>query len=141
MIKDVVAFEEARKLKEKLPEGFESKLCYKVDKEKTKSGLRGYELVKNESWVYRDYEKYEFIPAASLDELLNLLPKYLPLDDVKCGWIITPEDISYVRTKEERGGMYYFKGTLFEFGESSYATAAAKLYMWLHDNGYMEATK
>jgi hypothetical protein len=134
MIKYVVDLETAKKLKDYLLEGFRSGLEWVYHHTCGKWDVRKTGIMPN---------FYETLPAPILEEMLELLPDRVKQCDAIYERILTPSSISY----ESNAGSLIHQGedhipkvaefTISGIYNANPSTAAAKLYMWLVDEGYV----
>jgi hypothetical protein len=132
-----VDLETAKELEKYLPEGFESYLIYIYWKPEKKLYLEKYDP--QNAW-YKDDERAVITLAPTLDELLEILPKKIEADGNIYSLILDcHSEIILYESQEQCGSLIELNGTKHYFREVyiSTATAAAKLYMWLKDNGHV----
>jgi hypothetical protein len=139
MQKYVIDLETAKKLKDYLPEGFEGEFIWTVPTVKELEKLTA--IVHKNNLVHRTYGQHmkgkfeEHYPAPILEEMLELLPENLIIK----GKSVYRRDfigncICYINVGDQSHGRYLH--SVFITESVNFATAAAKLYMWLVDEGY-----
>lgn len=164
MRKYVVDLETAKKLKDYLPEGGGGEFWWC----KLSKGIPPASFSLNDWFLYLKKDKGSlekkyspkymiFYPAPILEEMLGLLPKvkatrdYIERDgnkvkkELRFDWVMTGfgNDIEYINfpgyNKLEISGGYEGFNSIGAHNVNP-ATAAAKLYMYLAENGYLDKT-
>jgi hypothetical protein len=128
-----VSLEVARELAPLLPKGFKSAFSHKINP-------TGINLPKDSNMVID-------VPAPLLCEMLELLSEYSVITVHKKKQYLNirfPESrfsIAYNTMKENSGSLSFCTHCEIAGQKQNPATAAAKLYIWLHKNGYIGETK
>jgi hypothetical protein len=154
MQKYVVDLETAKKLKDYLPEGFRSIFYWKRKRDQIADAWGDWYIAMD---YFEPDERWCCVPAPILEEMLELLPEIIYVGKVPHYLNIRQKDhekeINYIKYPHGLHGNFESETFTFTFdvdSKSSYhhgddiykhictngATAAAKLYMWLVDEGY-----
>jgi hypothetical protein len=151
----VVELEVAKELK--LPEGFESEFSWYC----RAIGYWGWEVLtttlaqnsrnrfemeiceKRRQFVNKEItkivnEKIGLVPTPTIHEMLRILPEKIEDKGIVYSLIIDVHSRKVVyETQESGGSLIDLEGAEFYFDKTNLATALARLYMWLVENGYI----
>lgn len=130
MKKYVVSLPEAKLLEPHLPAGFESEFWWYVEHDGSS------DVISDLGDVWTNIREHYRAPI--LEEVLELLPKYIKVDMIDYARVIFPENVGYIDpvTNEVLKLFPYQHADC----KDNLATAASMLYRWLEENGHIKET-